>query len=777
MSLDSAYDSTPAAGAAFSNPVPHYVERYGLSAAPFSGRHEDRFVYLDAERLQRLNMLEHLTRYSELLLIISGPKGIGKTSLLQRFRLNADEDTLVSQVDANPMMDADTLLQAIATGFGLHKPNDDPVALQDTLYRHLAALHHQGKIPLLLIDDAHVLPQDGLEALFNLADAEASDGNLLRIILFSDPQIETMLQSPAIQSLRERITHSMSIPALNEEQTVGYIRHRLQVAGLQDALPFSNKDLHKIFHNSGGIPARINECAHLILNGDKLDQAVKDFHTPRLNFSPNLKFLTLKLPAGLARFKFWQVAGTVTAVILVGLVLAYQDDINALFRSGQQQQKTVTIPLPVAKKSAPPVASPPAPEPSSPKMPAQETSAQRTLTTKPEQNPAQAKTDNKTVAPAVATEKKTTPVAGIPAPVPPAPVAAKEAKKQTVIAKPDSEPEPPQVPAPALPATSIIISDISPNPVNSSRKPQTIAILGKHFSKDMNVTVFWSGGHKILSGSQINIISPTEMELHITVGRNPDTWKVRLQDPLSKQKVEARFKVMGATALKTRQPATHLQRGFNGKNWITKQNPKHFTLQLLSSQHKNSLLAFAKRHGLREDLAWFARLHNRHPWYALIQGRYPDRAQAKRAANMMIKNIPTLKPWIRPFADIQKIIHQEAVTPPPAAIDTPSRPPSSPNDKTSNAAWLWSQDPSHYTLQLLGGRTEAGILHFIRQHKLAGKAVYYRTLRNKRPWYILVYNNYPDHARAKAAIANLPGSLHKTRPWPRSFASIQAELQ
>ncbi len=776
MSLDSAYDSTPAAGAAFSNPLPHYVERYGLSAAPFSGRHEDRFVYLDAERLQRLNMLEHLSRYSELLLIISGPKGIGKTSLLQRFRLNADEDTLVSQVDANPMMDADTLLQAIAAGFGLHKPNDNPVALQDTLYRHLAALHHQGKIPLLLIDDAHVLPQDALEALFNLADAEASDGNLLRIILFSDPQIETMLQSPAIRGLRERVTHSMNIPPLNEEQTVGYLRHRLNVAGLRGTLPFSSKELHKIFQNSGGIPARINECAHLLLNGDKLDQAVKDFHTPRLNFSPNLKFLTLKLPAGLARFKLWQVASTVTAVVLVGLVLAYQDDINALFRSGKQQQKTVTLPLPLATKPAVTVATTPEPEPVPPKTLSQKTSALNTPTIKPQQRPEQPETNKETVASAVVIEEKTGTVAGIPAPVPPAPVATKEAKKQPAITKPDPEPEPPQAAAPALP-TSMIISDISPNPVNSSRKPQTIAILGERFSKDMKVTVFWSGGHKILSGSQINIISPTEMELHITVGRESDTWKVRLQDSLSKQKVEARFKVVGATALKTSKPATHAKQGFNGKKWITKQDPKHFTLQLLSSQHKNSLLAFAKQHGLQGDLAWFARLHHKRPWYALIQGRYPHRAQAERAAKMMIKNIPTIKPWIRPFADIQKIINQETVTPPPAAIDTASTPPLSPKDKTSNAAWLWSQDPSHYTLQLLGGRTEAGILRFIRQHKLGGKAVYYRTLRNNRPWYILVYNNYPDHARAKAAIANLPGSLHKTRPWPRSFASIQAELR
>jgi len=755
-----AYDNTQATDDSFSNPVPHYVERYGLTSAPFSSQHEDRFVYLDAERLQRLNMLEHLTRYSELLLIITGPKGIGKTSLLQHFILNIDEDTVVGQINANPMMDANKLLQAITTGFGMDVSNEDPVALQDALYHHLAALHHQEKTPLLVIDDAHVLPQDALETLFNLAEAEVSDGNLLRIILFSDPQIETMLQSPAIQGLRERVTHSMNIPPLDEEQTVGYIRHRLSVAGLQGALPFSSKELHKIFRNSGGIPARINECAHLILNGDKLDQAVRDFHTPRIDARPRLKLASVLL-----RFlPSWQLAAAIMAVLSVGLILVYQDAINALFEADSQQQAgdNLSAPAPPAEKPAPPLASAvtskPMPEAASPETPALETP-----TAKPEQVPASQQADTETVMLPAPSEKKA------PGPIP---SPGSEAEKQTPVASPEPEPKstptPPTAPAP-------IIADISPDPLSTSRKPQTLAILGEHFSKDMKVTVFWSGGHKTLSARQINIISPSEMELQITVGRQPDTWKIRLQDPLSKQETEARFKVVAA-ATKTGRPIHSASMVLNGEDWIAKQNPKYFTLQLLGSQRKDSLEKFVKQHGLQGDVAWFVSQRNKRPWYVLIQGRYTSRTQAQNAASTVAKNIRGIKPWIRPFADIQKTLKQQAVTPPPAAITAaPTPPPAS--DKTTSAAWLWSQDPSHYTLQLLGGQTEAGIQRFIRDHKLSGKAVYYRTTRNQRPWYVLVYNSYPDYTSAKAAIATLPASLRKTRPWPRSFAGIHAELQ
>ncbi len=751
---------------AFSNPVPHYVERYGLSAAPFSSQHEDRFVYLDAERLQRLNMLEHLTRYSELLLIITGPKGIGKSSLLQRFVLNTDEDTRVSQVNASPMMDANALLQSIARGFGLNPPDDDPVALQDALYHHLANLHHQEKTPLLVIDDAHVLPQAALETLFNLADAEASDGNLLRIILFSDPQIETMLQSPAIRGLRERVTHSMAIPPLDEEQTVGYIRHRLQVAGLQGNLPFSSKELHKIFRNSAGIPARINECAHLILNGDKLDQAVKDFHTPKLRF----KLPALRLPAGLTglreRIRPAQIVLALVAVTGVSLGLIYQDEINALFAPAS--------PPPATQDSA----TPPPGGPINPAPVLETITSQETPTAKPEPVPVIPDTRVTAETPAVKPEtvkhKPAAPVAGEPAQA-----QSPKAKIQSEVAPtPIAEPTPKIAPAPkpAPEPAAPLISDVSPNPVKTSRQPQTIALLGEHFSKDMQVTVFWSGGQKTLSAQQISIISPNEMELRITVGRQPDNWKIRLTDPLSKQSSTAGFKVVAA-ATKKAPPAsspTPSRQTLHGEDWIAAQNPKHFTLQLMGGYQKSRLQDFVKQHKL-QDVARFSRLRNDRPWHVLIQGRYASRAKAEAAARRITTTIRGVKPWIRPFADIQKTLEKQAVVAPPTRISKNPTPPSS-GDKTTSAAWIWSQDPSHYTLQLLGGQTEAGIRRFIQQHKLSGKAVYYRTTRNQRPWFVLIYHSYADRAAARAAISSLPPALRKTQPWARSFASIHAEI-
>ena len=740
----------------FRNPLPRYAERYGLSSAPFSSQHEDRFLYLDAERLQRLNMLEHLTRYSELLLIISGPPGIGKTALRQRFCAELDEDIVACQVEANPMMNADQLLQAVARGFGLPQPPGEPAALQEALYRHLAALHHRQKTPLLIIDDAHVLPQDALETLFNLAEAEASDGNLLRIILFSDPQIETMLQSPAIQGLRERVTHSMNIPPFDEEQTVACIRHRLSVAGLQGALPFSDRELHKIYRNSGGIPARINECAHLLLNGDKLDQAVRDFHTPRLDLRARLK-----LPAVLTRIPPWQMGLGLSGLLIVVLGLIYQDDINRLFEAPPQKPEAEKLAAAGTRPAPPaPVAEPPSP-PAKPALPAAPPA--KTPPAAPPQASAPPASSGTT-----APKAESAPAAG-----PPPATAENTPVPEAATPSPEATPPEPATAKPAPPAPAPVISDISPEPVPASRKPQTLGILGEHFHKDMQVTVYWKGGHKTLDARQVKVLGPDEMEIRITVGRQPDEWKIRLTDPRSGRQAEGRFRVVAANKQKPAKQAKAA--GLQGEEWIRRQNPKQFTLQLLGSRYRNKLAEFAKRHGLDTDTAIFSRLRNGQPWHGLIHGRYSGRAAARKAAAELGKTLPGIKPWIRPFADIQKILAQQTVTPPAPAIAAPPAPPAS-GGAEAGAAWLWSQDPSHYTLQLLGGRTEAGIRQFIRQHKLEGQTVYYRTTRNGRPWYVLVYHSYPDRKAARAAIGKLPPALRKTRPWARSFASIHAEL-
>jgi len=92
-------------------------------------------------------------------------------------------------------------------------------------------------------------------------------------------------------------------------------------------------------------------------------------------------------------------------------------------------------------------------------------------------------------------------------------------------------------------------------------------------------------------------------------------------------------------------------------------------------------------------------------------------------------------------------------------------------------AWLLKQSPKSYTLQLIGVGDEQAVAVFIKRHRLRGKVAYFRTKRNGRPWFPVLYGLYSSRDAAVAARSKIPGSLAGRGIWPRSIASVQQAIR
>jgi DamX protein len=92
-------------------------------------------------------------------------------------------------------------------------------------------------------------------------------------------------------------------------------------------------------------------------------------------------------------------------------------------------------------------------------------------------------------------------------------------------------------------------------------------------------------------------------------------------------------------------------------------------------------------------------------------------------------------------------------------------------------AWLLKQKPSSYTIQLVGLQDEKGIAGFISRHSVDGPVAYYRTLRNGKPWFPVLYGAYSTRGRAVAARDKLPKSLINSGVWLRSLGSVQKDIR
>lgn len=114
---------------------------------------------------------------------------------------------------------------------------------------------------------------------------------------------------------------------------------------------------------------------------------------------------------------------------------------------------------------------------------------------------------------------------------------------------------------------------------------------------------------------------------------------------------------------------------------------------------------------------------------------------------------------------------------------TKSSKPSQTVQSKANHTLTWSErfllkrPPGNYALQLLGSSSESSMKKFIELNKLKGKAFYYRTTRQQKPWFVLIYGNYTSRESAIQAIQALPTTVQAQKPWPRTFASVHRSIE
>ncbi len=104
-------------------------------------------------------------------------------------------------------------------------------------------------------------------------------------------------------------------------------------------------------------------------------------------------------------------------------------------------------------------------------------------------------------------------------------------------------------------------------------------------------------------------------------------------------------------------------------------------------------------------------------------------------------------------------------------------PPVNTTSSIKNETWLKKQNSKYYTLQVLGAYDKMTLSKFLKQHNLNDVAMY-KTSFHGRNWYVLLYGNYSNYSRATTALKQLPEKLqNSTKPWIRTFGSIQKRLK
>lgn len=91
--------------------------------------------------------------------------------------------------------------------------------------------------------------------------------------------------------------------------------------------------------------------------------------------------------------------------------------------------------------------------------------------------------------------------------------------------------------------------------------------------------------------------------------------------------------------------------------------------------------------------------------------------------------------------------------------------------------WLLEQDSKSFTLQLIGTANYEKLMKFAETIVTNCTLAYFRTVRNRSPWHVLLCGPYKDAQAASNDIRNLPAEIQRNKPWPRDLATIQQKIR
>jgi type II secretory pathway predicted ATPase ExeA len=253
-----------------------YESFYGLTRKPFALVPDPAFLYLGHRHKTALCLLEYAASESAAFVVLSGEIGTGKTTLVQRFLAQHGRSARVGLIVHTHSATPD-VIRLVASAFDLDQTGERESV--HARFRHFVeTMARTGQRAVLVVDEAQNLSPDALEDLRLLSNLNPYGGKLvLQIVLAGQPQLRAVLKRPELSQLVQRIALDYHLSALDLSETIGYIRHRLSVAGGDPAL-FDDLACAAVHANAGGIPRLVNMlCDFALVYGYAEGRRLVDF--------------------------------------------------------------------------------------------------------------------------------------------------------------------------------------------------------------------------------------------------------------------------------------------------------------------------------------------------------------------------------------------------------------------------------------------------------------------------------------------------------------------
>jgi type II secretory pathway predicted ATPase ExeA len=132
------------------------------------------------------------------------------------------------------------------------------------LTKALSDLSETGQIPVIAVDEAHLLSHEMLEEIRFLMNWDMDSKSACSLILMGQSELRSKLKLQIHQAIDGRVDMRFHLMPMSKEETYSYIKHRLEMARSRREI-FTEAALEALHDYSGGIPRKVNKTAHASL--------------------------------------------------------------------------------------------------------------------------------------------------------------------------------------------------------------------------------------------------------------------------------------------------------------------------------------------------------------------------------------------------------------------------------------------------------------------------------------------------------------------------------
>ena len=241
-----------------------YVQHFGLKKRPFRANATGTDVFVGPQTVTAIAGLKTALQGNDSVVVVYGPVGAGKSTLVGRALEAIGEDRIVVRI-SRMRLNSDDVLEHLLAELGADDIPTGTIRKFTAFRKRLKNLEQSQTRVFVVVEDAPRLGVDTLAELEAVTAEDAGESDGASLVLMGDEHIDEVLGASALARLSQRTHQKHLLAPLCTAELRGYLRHCFRLAGSDFEQIFQPEAPDLLHHLTKGVMRTTNKLVESVL--------------------------------------------------------------------------------------------------------------------------------------------------------------------------------------------------------------------------------------------------------------------------------------------------------------------------------------------------------------------------------------------------------------------------------------------------------------------------------------------------------------------------------